>query len=213
VNLDVGFVEESSVTDVTVVHHLLPLITLTRRASSASTSAAGPEETRSWLGWLWFVSPERLQPKSAVVDQGAHGGVGHLLVAVVLLLHHGAVKLLLLDDGVVRVLVSSQSAAEDGGEDGGEGVPLLEAGGARHLAGRVGLAQQVGEGGGQGVQVGLGARHAGVADAVGGLRDGGGHDGTTGDLVPILLIVLLDVAGSVLYPGVKIQVILKSRDG
>ena len=44
-DLDVGFVEESSVTDVTVMHHLLPLITLTRRASSASTSTAGSEET------------------------------------------------------------------------------------------------------------------------------------------------------------------------
>ena len=48
VNLDVGFVEESSVADVTVVHHLLALITLTRRAgpsSSSSSSTAGAEQT------------------------------------------------------------------------------------------------------------------------------------------------------------------------
>ena len=101
-----------------------------------------------------------------MVDQGADSGVWELFVAVVLLLHHGAVKLFLLDDGVVRVLVSSQSAAEDGREDGGEGVPLLQAGGAGHLAVAACLAQQVGQGGGQGVQVGLGAGHAGVADAV-----------------------------------------------
>ena len=47
-NLDVGFVEESSVADVTVVHHLLALITLTRRAgpsSSSSSSTAGAEQT------------------------------------------------------------------------------------------------------------------------------------------------------------------------
>ena len=46
-NLDVGFVEESSVTDVAVMHHLLPLITLTRRAQPSPTPrhAAGPEKT------------------------------------------------------------------------------------------------------------------------------------------------------------------------
>ena len=120
---------------------------------------------RSWLGWLWFVPPQGVQrTKAAMFHQGAHCGVWHLLVAVVLLLHHGPVKLFLLDDGVVRVLVSSQSAAEDGREDGGEGVPLLQAGGAGDLT--VGGLQEVGEGGGQGVQVGLGAGHAGVADAV-----------------------------------------------
>ena len=46
-NLDVGFVEESSVTDVTVMHHLLPLITLTRGAAPSPTPrhTAGPEKT------------------------------------------------------------------------------------------------------------------------------------------------------------------------
>ena len=45
VNLDVGFVEESSVTDVTVVHHLLSLITLTRGGGPTPRPAAGSEQT------------------------------------------------------------------------------------------------------------------------------------------------------------------------
>jgi len=97
------------------MHHLLPLITLTRGGGPTPRPAAGSEQTRSWLGWLWFVPPQGVQrTKAAMFHQGAHCGVWHLLVAVVLLLHHGPVKLFLLDDGVVRVLVSSQSAAEDG---------------------------------------------------------------------------------------------------
>lgn len=96
-DLDVGFVEESSVTYLTVMHHLLPLVSLASSSSSPSSS----------------------------ITQKARG-VGHLLLAVVLLLHHPVIGLL-LDDGV-GARVASELAPEDGGEDGGEGLPVLEAG-------------------------------------------------------------------------------------
>ena len=50
VHLDVGLVEESSVAYLTVVHHLLALISLAARSSSTSTTSASlfstaPKET------------------------------------------------------------------------------------------------------------------------------------------------------------------------